>query len=131
MADNAARCGVEAVRLGPFLPTLDQGTAAADVSLGSGATALVAFNDLLTIGMLRRLRQRNVDVPGVISVVGYDDIFGADFCQPALTTVHTDAEHAGRTLVDLVLGRISSRPDFPVVIHRVDLRSGNRQARSK
>ena len=116
LADNAARCGVEAVRLGPFLPTLDQGTAAADVGLGSGATALVAFNDLLAIGMLRRLRQRNVDVPGAISVVGYDDIFGADFCQPALTTVHTDAEHAGRTLVDLVLGRISGRPDSPIVI---------------
>ena len=98
------------------MPTLDQGTAAADVGLGSGATALVAFNDLLAIGMLQRLRRRNVDVPGAISVVGYDDIFGADFCHPSLTTVHTDAEHAGRTLVDLVLGRIFSRPDTPIVI---------------
>ena len=40
------------------MPTLDQGTAAADVGLGSGATALVAFNDLLAIGMLQRLRRR-------------------------------------------------------------------------
>ena len=98
------------------MPTLDQGTAAADVGLGSGATALVAFNDLLAIGILQRLRRRNVDVPGAISVVGHDDIFGADFCQPSLTTVHTDVEHAGRTLVDLVLGRILSRPDTPIVI---------------
>ena len=116
LAENAARLGVEIVRLGPFMPTLDQGTAAADVGLGSGATALVAFNDLLAIGMLQRLRRRNVDVPGAISVVGYDDIFGADFCHPSLTTVHTDAVHAGRTLVDLVLGRIFSRPDTPIVI---------------
>jgi DNA-binding LacI/PurR family transcriptional regulator len=116
LAENAARLGVEIVRLGPFMPTLDQGTAAADVGLGSGATALVAFNDLLAIGMLQRLRRRNVDVPGAISVVGYDDIFGTDFCQPSLTTVHTDADHAGRTLVDLVLGRIVSRPDTPIVI---------------
>jgi DNA-binding LacI/PurR family transcriptional regulator len=116
LAENADRCGLEIVRLGPFMPTLDQGTAAADVGLGSGATALVAFNDLLAIGILQRLRRRNIDVPGTISVVGHDDIFGADFCQPSLTTVRTDAEHAGRTLVDLVLGRIISRPDTPIVI---------------
>jgi DNA-binding LacI/PurR family transcriptional regulator len=116
LAENAARLGVDIVRLGPFMPTLDQGTAAADVGLGSGATALVAFNDLLAIGMLQRLRRRNIDVPGEISVVGHDDIFGADICQPSLTTVHTDIEHTGRTLVDLVLGRIFSRPDCPIVI---------------
>ena len=51
-----------------------------------------------------------------MSVVGHDDIFGADFCHPLLTTVHTDVEHAGRTLVDLVLSRIFSRPDTPIVI---------------
>jgi DNA-binding LacI/PurR family transcriptional regulator len=116
LVENAARLDVEIVRVGPFLPTVDQGTAAADVGLGSGATALVAFNDLLAIGTLQRLRRRGVDVPGVISVVGYDDTFGADFCQPSLTTVHTDVEHVGRTLVDLVLGRISNRPDTPIVI---------------
>ena len=116
LSDNAARLGVDIVRLGPFMPTLDQGTAAADVGLGSGATALVAFNDLLAIGILQRLRRRSVDVPGAISVVGHDDIFGADFCQPSLTTVRTDAERAGRTLVDLVLGRVVSRPDTPIVI---------------
>jgi DNA-binding LacI/PurR family transcriptional regulator len=116
LTENAERLGIDIVRLGPFLPTLDQGTAAADVGLGSGATALVAFNDLLAIGILERLRRRKVDVPGAISVVGYDDIFGADFCQPSLTTVHTDAEHAGRTLVDLVLGRVVSRPGAPIVI---------------
>jgi DNA-binding LacI/PurR family transcriptional regulator len=116
LSENAARLGVDIVRLGPFMPRLDQGSSAADVGLGSGATALVAFNDLLAIGVLQRLRRRNVVVPGTISVVGHDDIFGADFCQPSLTTLHSDVEHAGRTLVDLVLGRILSRPETPIVI---------------
>lgn len=116
LSENAARLGVDIVRLGPFMPRLDQGSSAADVGLGSGATALVAFNDLLAIGVLQRLRRRNVVVPGAISVVGHDDIFGADFCQPSLTTLHSDVEHAGRTLVDLVLGRILSRPETPIVI---------------
>ena len=68
----------------------------------------------LAIGMLQRLRRRDVDVPGAIRVVGYDDILGTDFCQPSLTIAQTDVEHAGRTLVDLVLGR--TRPDTPIVI---------------
>ena len=116
LSENAARSGVDIVRLGPFMPTVDQGSPAADVGLGSDATALVAFNDLLAIGILQRLRRRKVDAPGAISVVGHDDIFGADFCQPSLTTVHSDVEQAGRTLVDLVGGRIVSRPDSPIVI---------------
>ncbi len=116
LSENGARLGVDIVRLGPFMPTLDQGSPAADVGLGSGATALVAFNDLLAIGVLQRLRRRNVDVPGAISVVGYDNILGAEFCHPSLTTLHSAVEHAGRTLVDLVQGRILSRPDTPIVI---------------
>jgi DNA-binding LacI/PurR family transcriptional regulator len=116
LAENSARLGVDIVRLGPFMPTLEQGSPAADVGLGSGATALVAFNDLLAIGVLQRLRRRNVDVPAGISVVGYDNIFGADFCHPSLTTVHSPVEQAGRTLVDLALGRVVSRPDTPIVI---------------
>jgi DNA-binding LacI/PurR family transcriptional regulator len=116
LSATAERLGLDIVRVGPFDPTLDQGVAAADVGLRSGATAFVAFNDLMAIGVLRRLRQRGVDVPGSVSVVGYDDIFGADFCQPSLTTVVGAPEHAGRTLVDLALGRIASRPDTPITI---------------
>jgi DNA-binding LacI/PurR family transcriptional regulator len=100
---HAAAAGVELTRLGPFSPALDHGAAAADVGLASGASALVAFNDLLAIGALRRLEHRGVDVPGALSVVGFDDIFGADFCHPPLTTVASPVEDAGRRLVDAVL----------------------------
>ena len=43
-------------------------------------------------------------MPERVSVVGFDDIFGADFCHPPLTTVTSPAEPAGRTLIDLLLG---------------------------
>jgi DNA-binding LacI/PurR family transcriptional regulator len=64
----------------------------------------VAFNNLLAIGVLRRLQHLGVDVPGEVSVIGYDDIFGSDFCQPPLTTITAPIEQADRTLIDLLLG---------------------------
>jgi DNA-binding LacI/PurR family transcriptional regulator len=92
------------IRRGPFAPTLEGGSAAADIGMASEPTALVAFNDLLAIGVLQRLQHLGIDVPGEVSVVGYDDIFGSDFCHPPLTTITAPIEQAGRTLIDLLLG---------------------------
>ena len=103
LSTAADTAGVTAVRLGPFAPTVEGGAAAADVGLASGASALVAFNDLLAIGVLRRLDRRGVAVPDTVSVTGFDDVFGADFCLPPLTTVATPTEEAGRSLVDVLL----------------------------
>lgn len=100
---TAGRLGITATRLGPFPPAMTGGAAAADAALGRGATAIVAHNDLLAIGVLRRLAERGVRVPQDISVVGYDDIFGADFCSPPLTTLAGPLQEAGRTGVNLLL----------------------------
>ena len=116
LSAHARRAGASIARLGPFSPTVDHGSAAADVGLASGATALVAFNDLLAIGILRRLEHRGVGVPGEISIAGYDDIFGADFCHPPLTTVASPAEQAGRALIDLLLDGQRAQRDLRIVL---------------
>ncbi|MDL2425391.1 substrate-binding domain-containing protein, partial [Pseudomonas sp. BAgro211] len=72
------------------------GAAAADAELRSGATALIAFKDLIAIGMLQRFRERGVRLPEDVSIVGCDDIFGADLCNPPLTTIASLIEQAGR-----------------------------------
>lgn len=100
--------GVTARRLGPYAPTLGGGPAAADAALGSGATAVVCHNDMLAIGVLRRLAERGVRVPDDVSVVGFDDIFGADFCNPALTTLAERAQDAGSAAVEVLLHRYES-----------------------
>jgi DNA-binding LacI/PurR family transcriptional regulator len=112
LSEHAEAAGATIVRCGPFAPTLDGGPAAADVGLATGATALVAFNDLLAIGVLRRLGERGVAVPARVSVVGYDDIFGADFCSPPLTTVAGPVDEAGRALVDVLM---AGREPVPVL----------------
>ena len=103
----AERLGVEVSRVGPFEPRQTQGAAAADAVLNTGATACLAFNDLLAIGMLRRLAERGVRVPEDLSVVGCDDIFGADFCHPPLTTITAPIAQAGRVAVSMLLAQLA------------------------
>jgi len=100
--------GVHLKRLGPFTPRLTGGAAAADALLHSNATACIAFNDLLAIGMLGRLRERHVRVPDDVSIVGCDDIFGADFCDPPLTTVSAPTEHGARTAVSMLVAQMDA-----------------------
>jgi DNA-binding LacI/PurR family transcriptional regulator len=103
------RLGLSAERLGPFTPSVHSGAAVADAAVHAGATAVLAFNDLVAIGILRRLAERGLHVPGDISVVGCDDIFGADFCHPALTTLTAPIERAGRVATDMLLDLMGRR----------------------
>ena len=104
----ARRLGVDVVRLGSFAPQVTSGAGAADALLNAGATAGIAFNDLIAIGMLQRLAARRVRVPEEVSVVGCDDIFGADFCSPPLTTCAAPVAQAGRSAITLLLEQIDA-----------------------
>ena len=103
LQDAARAHGLTATRFGPYTPTLASGPAAADAALAGGATAVVAHNDMLAIGVLQRFTERGVSVPGEISVVGFDDIFGADFCQPPLTTLAERTRDAGTRAVEALV----------------------------
>jgi LacI family transcriptional regulator, repressor for deo operon, udp, cdd, tsx, nupC, and nupG len=109
----AKRLGLRVARVGPFAPFVGSGAAAADAAVNAGATACIAFNDLLAIGMLTRLRERGVRVPEDMSIVGCDDIFGADFCNPPLTTMTSPIERAGRVAITMLLNRLGAGGDAP------------------
>ncbi|MGH1565423.1 LacI family DNA-binding transcriptional regulator [Mumia sp. DW29H23] len=95
--------GIRAERVGPFTPKVSQGGAAADGALTTSATAVVAHNDLLAIGVVQRLAQRGVRVPDDVSVVGFDDIFASDLCTPSLTTLGGAHVEVGRAAVEILL----------------------------
>ena len=101
--DSAADCGMSALRMGPYTPTVSHGGAAADAALTTGASAFIAHNDLLAIGVLRRLAERSVRVPEDVSVAGFDNIFAADLCTPSLTTLSGVHADLGRAAVELLL----------------------------
>ena len=107
---GAEEHGLRVRRIGPYTPTVANGGAAADSALRTGATALVAHNDLLAIGVMRRLADRGVRVPDDVSVLGFDDIFAAELVQPTLTTLGGPDAHAGRVAVELLLELLKATP---------------------
>lgn len=100
--------GLTLVELGTFSPYFSGGFAAADHVLAQDVTAVVAFNDLMALGMLGRFRDRGVGVPADVSVVGFDDVAVATLVSPALTTVRVPRTRLGRRAVDLLVGAIGS-----------------------
>ncbi|MEJ5913518.1 LacI family DNA-binding transcriptional regulator [Pseudokineococcus sp. 1T1Z-3] len=73
------------------------------------ATAVVASNDQAALGLLRALRERGVDVPGQVSVTGYDDVPEAAYYAPPLTTVRPDLAGVGALAVRALLERVAGR----------------------
>lgn len=103
MRGVTAASEVELVELGNFLPQFEGGVAAADQVLASGVSAVVAYNDLMALGLLSRFTARGVDVPGGISIVGCDDIIASSMVHPALTTISLPKEMTGRAGVDMLV----------------------------
>ncbi len=93
---------------GPSLP--DEGYENAQKLLAAGRpfTALVAFNDISAIGAMRAFRDANLRVPEDVSVVGFDDIQGAAFLTPRLTTVRQPLRRMGEIAAEQLLARISN-----------------------
>jgi len=108
-AAAASHGDVRLRQIGPFSGERPAGSAAADALINTGASACVVFNDLLAIGILGRLMERGLRVPADMSVVGCDDIFGADFCHPPLTTLTAPIEQAGRMAVSLLLALLTDK----------------------
>ncbi|HSN36497.1 MAG TPA: LacI family DNA-binding transcriptional regulator [Arthrobacter sp.] len=94
---------LEAVRLESTKPTVEGGRQAAREVLASGATAVLCYNDLLAIGLMQELQAAGVVVPDQVSIVGFDDIFGADFTTPPLTTVRSPLGECGSGAAALLL----------------------------
>ncbi|MEU4385755.1 LacI family DNA-binding transcriptional regulator [Promicromonospora sp. NPDC023805] len=72
---------------------------------GDGAlpTAIFTGNDQMAIGVLSALAARGLSVPGDVSLVGFDDMAGADYLVPALTTVRQDFVTLGRLSIEVLL----------------------------
>jgi LacI family transcriptional regulator len=104
-AATAAARGADAelTVLGPNQPTEHGGTGQAEHVRRLGATAVLAYNDLMAIGLIEGLDSLGVRVPEEVSIVGIDDISLSRLTHPKLTTVANPTGAAGRAAVDMLL----------------------------
>jgi DNA-binding LacI/PurR family transcriptional regulator len=99
---TCAALGVPAAVLGPFEPTFAAGVRAADLVVADGITGVLAYNDEVAVGVLSRLADRGVPVPGRVSVVGFDDTALASMVTPRLSTVRLPISAGGAVAVALL-----------------------------
>ena len=76
-------------------------------------TAIFAYNDISAIGAIRALQEQGLRVPQDISVLGFDDIPGAAFHTPSLTTVRQPLNRMGEVAAQTLLDRIEGRKEYP------------------
>ncbi|GAA2334606.1 LacI family DNA-binding transcriptional regulator [Dactylosporangium salmoneum] len=108
--DEAPARGLSIVEIGPGAPTTAGGAAALRRVLASGASAVLAYNDLMAIGLLRACRDAGVAVPGRLSIIGFDDIFGSDFTSPPIATIRSPVGALGGDAVRRLIGAQDAPP---------------------
>lgn len=79
-------------------------------------TGLVCYNDELAIRILNILREKNIKVPGDLSMVGYDDSLLAEISEVKLTSIiHPKSkmgELAANTIIELIETKLSEEQGF-------------------
>ncbi|OEV10054.1 DNA-binding LacI/PurR family transcriptional regulator [Streptomyces sp. Amel2xB2] len=90
--------------------TLEGGQAAAGALLDRGCTAVVCASDMMALGAIRAVRQRGLEVPHDVSVIGFDDSPLIPFTDPPLTTIRQPVFAMGQAAVRALLEEIGGTP---------------------
>ncbi|MGY4858206.1 LacI family DNA-binding transcriptional regulator [Cryobacterium sp. AP23] len=110
---RAPSLGMTIVEIGPGKPTLAGGADTLARVVASGVTAVLAYNDLMAIGLMRAAQESGLEVPGELSIIGFDDIFGSDFTSPQLSTVRTPLGAIGDRAVRLMMQLLDEDAGVP------------------
>jgi LacI family transcriptional regulator len=121
-------------RVGPCnVPTVHAGFDTAAEVLAQKPTAVIAFNDVMAIGVIRGMRRAGVRVPDDVSVIGVDNVVLSEIVDPELTTVAAPLRAMGITgvknLIAAIGGATPSRE--PIVLPVKLLVRGSTAQRSR
>ena len=83
-------------------------------------TAFFADNDVIAVSAVRAMTDAGIDVPGDVSVVGFDDVILANACNPPLTTMRTPRHEMGATAVRLLMEKYErTEADCPTMRYQL------------
>ena len=80
-------------------------------------TAFFAENDALAVGAMKALAESGFDIPGDISMVGFDDVEFASIVHPSLTSVHVPRTDIGRIAVRKLIEQVEHPTPYTCVTH--------------
>jgi LacI family transcriptional regulator len=115
----AAERDLHVRRLGSYPPTVAGGIRAALDFAGQRTTAVIAYNDLIALGFMKRIAALGAKLPRDVSVVGFDNSFGCDLVTPGLTTVAPPLRTLGSMAVHnllAIIGGAHARMGTPVAL---------------
>ena len=88
------------------------------MSGGARPTAIICGNDVLAVGAMLAAREMGIDVPGDVSITGFDDIELARVASPPLTTVTVPHQDMGRRAAAMLVDMVrSGQPGKTVKLH--------------
>lgn len=79
------------------------------IDRGKKQSAAFITADVISMGVIKGLKQNNIRVPDDLSIVSFDDVYLAEMSYPSLTTIHQDIDEKGRQAVQLVLEAARSK----------------------
>ncbi|WP_116950210.1 LacI family DNA-binding transcriptional regulator [Jiangella endophytica] len=120
--EACAAHGVDLVEFGPFEPQIQAGVRAADLVHASDVTAVIAYDDMIALGLMARLNERGVRVGPDISVIGIDDSPMSGMAYPTLTSIHVPGSEAGARAVDIVLDLADTAGDAEPAVVQLETR---------
>jgi len=93
------------------MPALVEGRAAMEtlLSLDNPPSAVFAASDILAIGAMHGARQRGRDIPGDVSIIGFDDTDVSAYMHPPLTTIRVNAYEIGKLVAQVVLDHAAGK----------------------
>ena len=85
-----------------------------------GITAFFCLADNVAIGVLKAFQQKGIQVPGDVSILGFDDILAGQMTQPPLSTIHTPLHHIAISALE-ELEQLTRVSDHEAPAKRVEL----------
>lgn len=91
-------------------------------------TAVFCASDMVAFGLISGLKREGISVPNDISVVGFDDIEIAEFCDPPLTTIRQNRNGLGRAAAEQLLAQMGAQVSGTDNILQLDVQLQQRES---
>ncbi|WP_420238702.1 LacI family DNA-binding transcriptional regulator [Telmatobacter bradus] len=85
------------------------------LALREPPTAVVCYNDMTALGVMRSIRMRGLSIPGDVSVVGFDDLFLSAYTEPPLTTIRQPMRQMGQQAMESLLKLMNGGQSAPQI----------------